>query len=419
MAIFQVLCACLYLRVPAEGWLMAPPNGSRAIKLGAMAARRGWGSDGIYFDHAGPCTDPARHRHCPGRWRGVISLGSGPDGGRIRRKVSGKTKAIVADRLAQLHRDLDAGARPAPANHTVRQAADDWLARGLPGRSAKTIRKNGDVLEPILAGIGTVRLKELTSADVDAALQHMAESYSTAAVAMGHLALKRVIRRAQARRYVTINAAEFADTPKGQPGRPSKSFTLDQAAALLKASEGTRIGAYIALSLGTGIRTEEARALAWEHVDLGDPSAAPLRPASIAVWRSVRAHGDTKTPASRRTLGLPAFATQALRELQDREGRTTGPVFATRDGRALDAANVRREFRAAIKAAGIPGAWSPRELRHTFVSLMSDTGVPVEEIARLAGHTSSRTTEIVYRHQLRPVMEKGAQALDQLFGRTA
>jgi hypothetical protein len=66
----------------------------------------------------------------------------------------------------------------------------------------------------------------------------MAESYSAAAVAMGHLAPKRAIRRAQCRRYVTVNAAEFADTPKGQPGRPSRSLTLEQAAALLMASEG-------------------------------------------------------------------------------------------------------------------------------------------------------------------------------------
>jgi len=40
----------------------------------------------------------------PRLWRGVISLGSGPDGKRIRRKVSGQTKAIVSDRLTQLHR---------------------------------------------------------------------------------------------------------------------------------------------------------------------------------------------------------------------------------------------------------------------------------------------------------------------------
>jgi integrase len=52
---------------------------------------------------------------------------------------------------------------------------------------------------------------------------------------------------------------------------------LEQFAALLKASAGTRIGAYIALSLGTGIRTEEARALRWEQVDFGDPPATPPR----------------------------------------------------------------------------------------------------------------------------------------------
>jgi len=46
---------------------------------------------------------------------------------------------------------------------------------------------------------------------------------------------------------------------------------------------------------------------------------------------------------------------------------------------------------------------------------MSDSGVPVEEIARLAGHTNSRTTELVYQQHLRPIMEKGVQALDQLF----
>ena len=49
-----------------------------------------------------------------------------------------------------------------------------------------------------------------------------------------------------------------------------------------------------------------------------------------------------------------------------------------------------------------------RELRHTFASLMSDSSVPVEEIARLAGHTSTRTPELVNRHPLRPVMEKRA-----------
>ncbi len=197
----------------------------------------------------------------------------------------------------------------------------------------------------------------------------MAQRYSSAAVAMGHNALTRAIRHAEARDLVGRNVAMLADTPKGQAGRPSKSLTLQQASALLAAAEGTRMHAYICLCLATGIRTEEARALRWEHVDFGDPSAEPPVPASAAVWRSVRSHGDTKTEKSRRTLGLPQMAVDALRAHKQRQAderlaagtQWTGHdlVFATRTGGPLDAANVRREFKAVCKAAGIGERWTP------------------------------------------------------------
>ena len=47
-----------------------------------------------------------------------------------------------------------------------------------------------------------------------------------------------------------------------------------------------------------------------------------------------------------------------------------------------------------------PKEWTPRELRHSFVSVLSDAGVPVEDISRLVGHSGTTVTELVYRHQL-------------------
>ena len=113
--------------------------------------------------------------------------------------------------------------------------------------------------------------------------------------------------------------------------------------------------AYIVLSLLTGIRTEEARALRWAHVDLdGDPAARPPMPPHVAVWRSVRTHGETKTERSRRTLGLPQLAVQALRALLEAQAgerlaagdswQDTGLVFTHHQGAALDAGNVRKMF---------------------------------------------------------------------------
>ena len=86
-------------------------------------------------------------------------------------------------------------------------------------------------------------------------------------------------------------------------------------------------------------------------------------------------------------------------------------------GKELDPSHVRRAFRAAIKGAeGVdPAEWTPRELRHSFVSLLSDSGVPLEEISRLVGHSGTAVTEEVYRKQIRPVIQTGAVAMDGIF----
>ena len=179
-------------------------------------------------------------------------------------------------------------------------------------------------------------------------------------------------------------------------------------------------------TVAKAVGTAKVRSLRWDHVDLdGDPDARTPVPPSIAVWRSVRLHGDTKTEKSRRTLALPQNAVTALREHRKWQASSrlaagplwqdTGLVFTTSVGTPLDASHVRRDFRALCKKAGIEGVWAPRELRHTFVSVMSVSGVAVEEIARLAGHASSRTTETIYRHELRPVITTGADVMDKIF----
>jgi integrase len=91
-------------------------------------------------------------------------------------------------------------------------------------------------------------------------------------------------------------------------------------------------------------------------------------------------------------------------------------VFTTRVRTPLDTHNVRRHFRKVAEAAGLTaGEWTPRELRHSFVSLLSDDGMPIEHIARLVGHISTAVTETVYRQQIRPVIIQGAEAMDRIF----
>jgi integrase len=114
-----------------------------------------------------------------------------------------------------------------------------------------------------------------------------------------------------------------------------------------------------------------------------------------------------------------------LRSRQDQERQAAGSrwqdnglVFTSRYGTALNPATVLRDLRRAIHSAiGVDAQeWTPRELRHSFVSLLSDNDVPLEEISRLVGHKSTVVTELVYRKQIRPVMQSGAEAMDRIFG---
>jgi hypothetical protein len=85
-----------------------------------------------------------------------------------------------------------------------------WLRDGLIRRSAKTVKKNENVLAPILAAIGARKLREVMAGDVQHALAMMAQRYSSAAAAMGQNALTRAIRHAEARDLVARNVGPGA-----------------------------------------------------------------------------------------------------------------------------------------------------------------------------------------------------------------
>jgi integrase len=372
--------------------------------MATTGRRRGHGEDSIYFDAVNRC------------WTAAVSLSFSPDGKRLRRKVIGKTKTEVKDKLRVLRKELEAGIQTS-ASYTMALCIEDWLSQGLGGLGPSTVANYRHAAEHATATLGRVKLREVSARHVQKALEDLSGSLSTRYLRLVHQVIERSIRHAQAADLVGRNVASLVSVPQGQPGRPSRSLTLDQAVAVLKAAEGATLHAYVVLSILVGVRTEELRSLLWSDVD--------LEAGTVAVYRSVRASGDTKTPKSRRVLKLPARVVEALREHRTKQAAARlnagalwqdhGLVFASAVGTPLDAHNVRRSFRAITKAAGIGQDWTPRELRHTFVSLLSANDVSLEDIARLVGHSGTSVTERVYRHEIRPALTQGAEVMDSIF----
>ena len=230
-----------------------------------------------------------------GGYTGAIDLGSDGRGNRQRLKRKGRTKTAVKERLVQALADYDAGLTSADG-YTLANAVNDWLAMGLKGRDKNTIKANRILAEQhVIPLIGATKLRKLTAGDVDEWLDDLTEKLATRSLQGVHAVLKRAIRQAQARDMVLRNVAELVTTPKGKQGRPSKAMTLEQATAMLEHAKASRLHAYVVVSLLTGIRTEEARALRWSHVVAwadNDAAWVPVTEAgfdherfAIYVWR--------------------------------------------------------------------------------------------------------------------------------------
>ena len=331
------------------------------------------------------------------------------------------TKTELLAKLAEAQDALKTGLE-ASTSYTVGEALDDFLAAGLEGLAPGTValqEYGAGLLRPLL---GAYKLRELSAVQVQAALRTVAETHSSRTVSIVRNTLERAIRLAQAHDKVSRNVAEVIKTPAGQKqGRGRRSFSLDEMFAILDAATGWKnLDALIHLGFLTGASPDELRGLHWAEVDLDGPQPG------ISITRTMRHSGGTKTPARRRGLGLPQLAVDALkrqRKMQAAERLAAGKqwedndlVFCTGLGRPLDRGNVGRAFKLICEKAGITDAANrvPYELRHTYASLIHDSGVPAEEIAQQLGHSGTRVFEQVYRHVLTPQRLTGQTVMDRI-----
>jgi integrase len=348
----------------------------------------------------------------------------GHDGGgnRIRKRLVAPTRTALLEKIRDAQEAAASGIQVSSA-YTVGQCLDDFLAAGLEGLAPNTVSLYGHIVKLLKPLLGAYKLRELTAVQVQAALRTIAKGRSPRTVAMAKNVLERAIRFAQAQDKVGRNVAEVVKTPAGQKMREGRrAFSLEEMFAVLDAATGHKnLDAFIHLGFLTGASPDEIRGLHWAEVDYLD-SDAP----GIDVTRTLRHHGGTKTPARMRGLGLPQLAIDAMKrhlKVQAAERRAAGAawedndlVFCTALGRPLDRGNVARAFKLICKRAGIADADKrvPYEMRHTYASLVSDSGVPAEEMAQQLGHSRTSTFELVYRHVMRPRRRDGQAAMDSI-----
>ena len=342
------------------------------------------------------------------RWVVMVSLPRVGDGKRRRSKRTFRTKAEAMGFLTG--GDVP---EPVPVDVTVGVLLDgwqEWVCRRAEANqlAPNTVAGYGYATAHVRATFGRCLAAEVTVDDVERFLTVQSRVHSGRYVVLQRNVLDQAYRWAQRNRLLTWNPAQLSTCPGRLDHKPGVALTAEQAQRLLEASRGDRLHALWAVMLGVGLRPGEAMALTWPCLDLGsEPGVLHvrhyLRRGSEGVFL-----GAPKTTYSARSLDMPTFVSNALRAHSEGcesppEGVWRDLVFATGAGTPHGHRNLRRALRGLCEQADLP-ALTLYDLRRTAGSLLVDTGVHLESVADLLGHSSVATTRRHYVRAVRPTV---------------
>ena len=131
---------------------------------------------------------------------------------------------------------------------------------------------------------------------------------------------------------------------------------------------------------------------------------------------------EPKTKRSRRTVVLPAFVTQRLKEhrLEQAErflalglGRPQNDTIVFDClGKPWVPNAFGLRFKRHVKRANLPKL-RPHDLRHAFATLALSAGVDLKTVSVALGHTALATTADIYAHVTPALLRAAADRLDQ------
>ncbi|MEO1064747.1 MAG: site-specific integrase [Actinomycetota bacterium] len=371
------------------------------------------------------------------RWMAWVRF---PDGSR--RKVERVDRADAQADLDKLLIQRDQSESPDPPRTrqaTFASVIEAWFDAGCPNvaptrksrharvKSQNTIDNARQLLgTSVLPVIGELRVDRTTTRRLEELFQSMSDrGYATSTIDRNWNYLNQALQFGVRERRIKTNPAADVLLPAMKPSKQRKSFTVEQAQVLLtEAIPADPRPAMWLTALMCGLRPGELAGLRWPFVDVdSDHPSLEVAERAVEVRDKYVGQATPKTEKGKRTLGLhPLLAAALIRhryeqqalELYDPEGF----VFCTRNGTPMSLSNLRRAFRTLCSRAGLGKDWTTYELRHSFVSLVSDQLDDLVKVADLAGHVDTRTTE-GYRHSVRPALPHAIDAWDRLLARDA
>ena len=371
---------------------------------------------------------PKAKKQASGSWRVQIFDGYTPEGKRIYKSITGKTKREVDSAAAiwiaerQQRKEAEERERARASIPTLDQAMSMFIDTCISQNySPATIAGYMKMQRNSFPSLIDKKIDEITPADVQMAMDARAAGHSPKTVKNDYAFLHSILRR-----YcpdLNVSGTILAKKRK----RAKRVFHQAWGPDIIKyIRDNLRIDFYIyALFIFcAGCRPSEIYALTWDDLSIKpidtidggrryQVGTIRIDTASVRGYDGEYHEKDPKTDSGYRTLTLDWSFFRELYRVKPR-GNPEDKVVTMKPGQcSRNWCKVRTQL-------GLPDTMVFYDLRHYFVTQMSSAGASDEEMASAMGHTSAAFTHDVYielfEEDLRRVSRTMADSTAKLFG---
>lgn len=379
-----------------------------------------------------------------GSWVGVVTLGTDENGKRIRKSVYGKTKSEVTMKMLAVKADNPTIGCSAIKNENFQTLMQEWLMTFKhPSVSPRTFERclsNARItLYPLF---GEMKIDEITAPMIQRLFNKMStDGYALATIKKIKFLLGQFFEYCVDSDFLKVNAVAktklASKERKVQTAEEYKAIPPELRKDFVKALDTSPILKPICYtSLFAGLRIGEVLALRWRDIDFTDKTiwvdnAVTVIPhydkdGKVCDYETVIS--DTKTAASVRSVPMPQVLIDCLKEHRKRRRNMeydTGIfftddddlVFSNEEGELRTYYGTRAMFDKLMKKAGFDEyGFHFHTLRHTYSSMLFESGENPKVIQMLLGHKDVTTTIRTYNSVDKSYFKQATRKIDAMFG---
>ena len=360
-------------------------------------------------------------KRADGYWEGNIVVGHKNDGKPIFRSVFAKTQKELLVKLQDLKEEYKGVELTEDSTVTL----ETWLRRWLDGTMSirlrqSTLNKYRSMIENnLIPFLGSRQITRITAADIqklynrlrtEGGAKSKGKPLSDTTVHDLHMLFHEALDGAVSEHLIANNPTVNVTPPKISR-KPLQVLNDKQLAKFLKITDKDPAwGDFFRTELTTGLRRGEICGLKWEDFD-GEKGSLKVQRSVTVGDKGGLVIGETKTENGVRTIKLPESTAELLRNRKKKvQSKWIFPNFFNAK-EPLNPESAYDCLKRILRENNLPDLRF-HDLRHTFATHATASGVDAKTLSGILGHAKASFTLDVYTHVTPEMLEHASGVVE-------